>query len=239
MASISMLVLVLVQVIISACNPSRAATLPNFTSILIFGDSTVDTGNNNFVTTAFRGFLGIKQTVPPSLAPNLTNDDLRTCVSFASAGSGYDNLTTLLSGVIPVSNQLGMFKSYIAKLGNIVGNAEARNIIQKSFGLYNEGVRTTFIAGLPPMGCLPFLVTARLKDPHNRTCLEDENEAARSYNQKLVNLIPQLQASLPGTKLVYADVYTPLNDMLNNPQRYGFTTIDKGCGGTGILEASF
>ncbi|XVF68439.1 hypothetical protein PTKIN_Ptkin11bG0003000 [Pterospermum kingtungense] len=264
-----------------------AATMPNFTSILIFGDSMVEPGittsfsNGKLIPDFVARFLGIKETVPPSLAPNLTNDDIRTGVNFASAGSGYDDLTTVPTGVIPVSKQLGMFKSYIAKLSNIVGNTEAKSIIQKSFvvlsagtndfglnyfllparraqfnvssyqdflqkslqdfvkGLYDLGVRTIAIAGLPPMGCLPLLVTERLKDPLDRTYLEDENEAARSYNQKLVKLIPQLQASLPGSKIVYADVYTPLNDMLNNPQKYGFTTTDRGCCGAGILEASF
>lgn len=79
------------------------------------------------------------------------------------------------------------------------------------------------MAGLPPMGCLPVLITARLKDPFDRTCLDDENEAALSYNQKLVKLLPQLQASLPGSKILYADVYTPLKDMINNPGKYGNT----------------
>ncbi|XP_022752925.1 GDSL esterase/lipase At2g30310-like [Durio zibethinus] len=311
MAPTVLLILILMQIIISTCNLTRAATLPNFTSILIFGDSTVDTGNNNFINTIFRGnhlpygqdfpghvptgrfsngklipdfvasFLGIKQTVPPSLDPNLSNDDLRTGVSFASAGSGYDDLTTVATGVIPMSKQLDQFKSYTAKLSRIVGNTEAKNIIRNSlvvisagtndFGfnyylfpfrkaqfdisryqdflqnaiqdyvkeLYNQGCRTIVIAGLPPMGCLPVLITLRLKQPLDRTCLEDDNADARSYNQKLVNLLPQLQASLPGSRIVYADVYTPLIDMVNNPQKYGFTNTNRGCCGTGLVEAAF
>ena len=163
------LLLILVQIIISTCNLTRAATLPNFTSILIFGDSTVDTGNNNFINTFFKGnhlpygqnvtshiptgrfsngklipdfvasFLGIKQTVPPSLDPNLSDDDLRTGVSFASAGSGYDVLTTVVTNVIPVSKQLDQFKSYKANLSRIVGNTEAKNIIQKSLVVISAG----------------------------------------------------------------------------------------------------
>ncbi|KAG5516818.1 hypothetical protein RHGRI_037530 [Rhododendron griersonianum] len=38
-------------------------------------------------------------------------------------------------------------------------------------------------------------------------------------------MLSQLQESLPGSKLVYADFYTPLFDMMNNPQEYGKTSI--------------
>ncbi|XVE79863.1 hypothetical protein DITRI_Ditri14bG0091200 [Diplodiscus trichospermus] len=305
------LLLMLLQIIITTCSFTRAATVPNFTSILIFGDSTVDTGNNNFIPTFLKGnflpygqdfpgriptgrfsngklipdfiasFLGIKETVPPALDPNTSDNDIRTGVSFASAGSGYDNLTTVASNVIPVSRQLDIFKTYIAKLSRVVGNTEAKNIIGNSlvlvsagtndFGfnyyllpvrraqfdvsryqdflqnalqnyikeIYNQGCRTFVIAGLPPMGCLPVLITTRLRPPLDRTCLEDFNADARSYNQKLVKLLPRLQASLPGSRILYADVYTPLIDMVQNPQKFGFTTVNRGCCGTGLVEASF
>ncbi|EOY04623.1 GDSL-like Lipase/Acylhydrolase family protein, putative [Theobroma cacao] len=304
-------VFMLVLIISNTCNLTRAATFTNWTSILVFGDSTVDTGNNNFINTFFKGnnlpygqnfpghiptgrlsngklipdffasFLGIKQAVPPFLDPNLSDNDLRTGVTFASAGSGYDDLTSVATGVIPVSKQLDLFESYKAKLGGIVGETEAENIIKNSlvvisagtndFGfnyyilphrrrqfdikgyqdflqtaiqdyvkaLYNQGCRRIAVAGLPPMGCLPLLITARPKFPFDRTCLEDENADAVSYNQKLVKLLPRLQASLPGSRIVYADVYTPLIDMVNNAQKYGFTVTNRGCCGTGILEALF
>ena len=41
--------------------------------------------------------LGLKETVPPYLDPALSNQDIVTGVSFASAGSGYDNLTASLT----------------------------------------------------------------------------------------------------------------------------------------------
>jgi len=78
------------------------------------------------------------------------------------------------------------------------------------------------IAGLPPIGCLPIQITSRFKLlPNDRRCLESENLHSRTYNQKLVKLLPKLQESLPGTLFAYADVYEPLNDMINNPQKYG------------------
>ena len=77
------------------------------------------------------------------------------------------------------------------------------------------------VAGLPPIGCLPIQMTARFEIPTNRKCLEDQNSDAQSYNKKLAKLLPEIQATLPRSKIVYADVYEPLIDMINLPQQYG------------------
>jgi hypothetical protein len=37
--------------------------------------------------------LGLKETLPPYLKKNLTMEDLKTGVTFGSAGSGYNNAT--------------------------------------------------------------------------------------------------------------------------------------------------
>ncbi|KAG8095507.1 hypothetical protein GUJ93_ZPchr0012g21311 [Zizania palustris] len=91
--------------------PTGTAKVP---AVLAFGDSVVDTGNNNFIRTIIRAnfppygreFPGRKPTGRFSdgkisidflgdgaayLDKNLSMDDLKTGVSFASAGSGYDN----------------------------------------------------------------------------------------------------------------------------------------------------
>lgn len=151
------------------CNLSGAATLPKFSGILIFGDSTVDTGNNNYVKTVFRGdhppygrdfpghvptgrfsngklipdfaasILGMEETVPPVLSPSLTNDDIRTGVCFASAGSGYDDMTTEATGAIPMYEQLELFKNYITRLKGIVGEEEAKKILGRAFIIVSSG----------------------------------------------------------------------------------------------------
>ncbi|KAJ8761513.1 hypothetical protein K2173_001648 [Erythroxylum novogranatense] len=100
------------------------------TAVIVFGDSTVDPGNNNFVPTIFRGnfppygkdlvdhvatgrfsngrlttdfiasYVGLKDYVPPYLDPRLSMEELMTGVSFASAGSGFDPLTPKISILI-------------------------------------------------------------------------------------------------------------------------------------------
>lgn len=140
-----------------------------FPAILIFGDSTVDTGNNNYITTAVKSnhypygkdfpgrvptgrfsngklavdflasMLEIKQTVPPFLRPDLTDYELRTGVSFASAGTGFDVLTAAITRVVSMSQQLIYFKGYSERLKKIVGEKEARRIINGAFVSVSAG----------------------------------------------------------------------------------------------------
>ena len=129
----------------------------------------MDTGNNNYVNTLFKGnhipygqdfpgkvstgrfsngklipdmvasFLKIKETVPPFLDPNLSDDELRTGVTFASAVSGYDDLTTVFSQAIPVSKQPGMFNKYIERLKGVVGEEEAMRIVNGALYVASSG----------------------------------------------------------------------------------------------------
>lgn len=143
---------------------------PKFSSILVFGDSTVDTGNNNYIRTLAKGnhfpygkdfpchvptgrfsngklvpdfiasVLNLKHTVPPFLQPNLSDEDLLTGVSFASGGSGFDDLTTALTGAIPVSQQIEYFKLYVGRLKAIIaGEHEAKQILRDSLVIISAG----------------------------------------------------------------------------------------------------
>ncbi|OVA17209.1 Lipase [Macleaya cordata] len=280
----------------------------SFPAILVFGDSTVDTGNNNFILSLFKSnhypygrefpnhiatgrfsngrlvpdfvasAFGIKEFIPPYLDPSLSDYELRTGVSFASAGSGLDDLTSVVSKVIPMSAQPTFFKKYIKRLERVVGKEEANKIINGAFvvisagsndilfnfydtparwfqfnitgyqdfllqnlhdlvkQLYDLGCRTFAISGLAPLGCVPIQITAKFNNPFTRSCLEDENADARVYNSKLEKLIHTMQASLPGSEVIYLNIYDPVIDMINNPQKYGFVETKRGCCGTGLVE---
>ncbi|KAJ8650852.1 hypothetical protein MRB53_003875 [Persea americana] len=289
------------------CN---AADPPKFPAILVFGDSTVDSGNNNYITTVFKSnhypygvqfingtatgrfsdgrlvpdmlasSLGIKQQVPPFLDPSLSDNEIVTGVCFASAGSGLDDLTTRVSRVIPVSRQLEMFRQYISRLQGIVGEQEASKIINNGLILMSVGTndflfnfydiptrRSVFnytisgyqdfllqrlqgmikeihqlggrkfgIAGLAPIGCIPLQISAKFRGQSNRTCVDDQNSDAVVYNSKLQKVLPELQASLPGSILAYIDLHDPAVDLFTNRQKYGFVEVMKGCCGTGLME---
>ncbi|WJX15626.1 GDSL esterase/lipase exl3 [Trifolium repens] len=160
-------------VLLALCHKTNGVVKlpPNVTvpAVIAFGDSIVDSGNNNNLKTLvkcnfppygkdFQGGvssgrfcngkipsdilaeeLGIKGYVPAYLDPNLKSSDLLTGVGFASGASGYDPLTPKIASVIPLSAQLEMFKEYIGKLKGIVGEKRTNFILANSLFLVVGG----------------------------------------------------------------------------------------------------
>lgn len=93
--------------------------------------------------------------------------------------------------------------------------------------LYHLGCRSIVVVGVPPIGCLPLQMTVKLH--LLRTCVDQQNSDAKSYNQKLASLIPRLESSLPESKIMYASIYTPLSDMMDNPHKYGEVNQPSEC----------
>lgn len=85
--------------------------------------------------------------------------------------------------------------------------------------LYELGCRNIVVNGLPPIGCLPIQITA--KSPFSRKCIKKENLDAQMYNQKLDSLLLQLQAHLPGSKILYMDSYAFVANLISSPQLHG------------------
>ncbi|KAG7596115.1 GDSL lipase/esterase [Arabidopsis suecica] len=140
-----------------------------FPAILGFGDSTIDTGNNNYIKTYIRAnfppygcnfpghnatgrfsngklipdfiasLMGIKDTVPPFLDPHLSDSDIITGVCFASAGSGYDNLTDRATSTLSVDKQADMLRSYVERLSQIVGDEKAASIVSEALVIVSSG----------------------------------------------------------------------------------------------------
>ncbi|CAI9783704.1 unnamed protein product [Fraxinus pennsylvanica] len=303
---------------------SSKATARNLTSvdkavnysasaILIFGDSTVDPGNNNYITTPFRSnfppygkdflnqaatgrftngrladdfianYVGLKDHVPPYLDPNLSTQELLTGVSFASAGSGFDPLTPTISNVISVSKQLEYLKEYKAKLKETIGKEKMEQLINNALfavsagtndfvvnyftipirrrnytiptymdfvlqqsqqfmqGLLDEGARRIGVVGLPPLGCLPVVITMYSDNAfYKRECIDNFSSIARDYNLKLQTQLNAMQLKLAnsGSRIAYLDIYGPLEDMAFH-RNYDFDVVNSGCCGSGYLEASF
>lgn len=80
--------------------------------------------------------------------------------------------------------------------------------------LYEDGCRNMAIAGLPPV-CGPLEFGGVVG------CLNNPNSDPQVYNRKLQAMMNQLQSSLPGSRLVYADIFTPLKELASNPIRHG------------------
>ncbi|XP_043713075.1 GDSL esterase/lipase EXL1-like [Telopea speciosissima] len=131
-------------------------------AVLVFGDSIVDTGNNNYLSTLakcnfppygkdFMGGIptgrfsngkvpsdlivegmGIKELLPAYLDPNLTLQDLVTGVNFASGGGGYDPLTSTIETAMNLWEQLKLFEEYIEKVKSGIGEERSKNIASES-----------------------------------------------------------------------------------------------------------
>ncbi|KAI3496899.1 hypothetical protein L1887_39277 [Cichorium endivia] len=138
-------------------------------SIIVFGDSTVDAGNNNHVATVLRSnfqpygrdfygsmptgrfcngriatdfiseAFGIRSIVPAYLDPNYNMVDFAKGVSFASAGTGYDNLTAAILSVIPLWKELEYFKEYQTRMRVHFGGVKARKVLKEALYLISIG----------------------------------------------------------------------------------------------------
>ncbi|KAJ4964599.1 hypothetical protein NE237_016448 [Protea cynaroides] len=147
----------IIQKVIAA--PANSTVPP---AVLAFGDSLVDTGNNNYLPTVVtanvppygRDFLGgiptgrfsngkvppdlivealgIKELLPPYLDPNLSMQDLLTGVNFASGGAGYDPLTSKTETAMTSSDQLKLLEEYIEKLKGEIGEERSKSIVSES-----------------------------------------------------------------------------------------------------------
>ncbi|CAI0629446.1 unnamed protein product [Linum tenue] len=205
--------------------PADAAAVP---AVFIFGDSLVDTGNNNYIVSVAKSdfppygrdfpggtatgrfgngrilpdfigeIFGVKNLLPPYKDPTLQMQDLLTGVSFGSAGP----------------------------------ESVRRNAPQKLHGL---GARRIGVVGAAPIGCVPLqrILGGGLLERH---CNEELNEAAKLFNSKLSPAISTLNQQLPGAKIVYFDIFTPALSLIQNPAPYGIVEVTRGCCGTGTIE---
>ncbi|XP_058080966.1 GDSL esterase/lipase At4g26790-like isoform X2 [Magnolia sinica] len=138
-------------------------------AVIVFGDSSVDAGNNNHITTILKSnfepygrdfwdarptgrfsngriapdfiseAFGIKPAVPAYLDPTYSIKDFVDGVCFASAGTGYDNATSNVLNVIPLWQELVHFKEYQTKLRSYVGDQEATYILTEALYLISVG----------------------------------------------------------------------------------------------------
>ncbi|CAB4278051.1 unnamed protein product [Prunus armeniaca] len=138
-------------------------------AIIVFGDSTVDAGNNNQISTILksnfqpygRDFFGgqptgrfsngrvptdfiseafkIKPTIPAYLDPTYTIKDFATGVCFASAGTGYDNATSDVLSVIPLWKEMEYYKKYQKDLRSYLGNDKANEVLGEALYLISIG----------------------------------------------------------------------------------------------------
>ncbi|MCD7461878.1 hypothetical protein HAX54_047320 [Datura stramonium] len=163
------LIVLLINILFFLPPPTNAASCSNITAIFAFGDSVFDSGNNNDLPTLVRAnhlpygkdfpghvptgrfcngklttdilvsHLGIKNVLPAYLDPKVSDKELLTGVSFASGGSGFDELTVKENGALSIQNQLNYFKQALKRMQKLVGPKKVKNILEKSLFMISAG----------------------------------------------------------------------------------------------------
>ncbi|KAH7576675.1 hypothetical protein JRO89_XS01G0129600 [Xanthoceras sorbifolium] len=160
------LFLVAILVLNLVYNVGAKAKVP---AVIVFGDSSVDAGNNNLISTVLKSnfqpygrdfeggrpterfsngrippdfiseAFGLKPAIPAYLDPMYTISDFVTGVCFASAGTGYDNATSNVLNVIPLWKELENYKDYQKRLRAYVGEKKANHIFREALYLMSLG----------------------------------------------------------------------------------------------------
>ncbi|KAG0474880.1 hypothetical protein HPP92_014566 [Vanilla planifolia] len=143
-------------------------------AVIVFGDSIVDTGNNNALDTVVKcdfppyggdfpghiatgrfsngkipsdfiaSLLGVKEYLPAYLWRGLQSADLLTGVTFASGGSGFDPLTAEIASVISMPEQMELFREYKQRVRTVAGEERAARILSGSIYVVCAGGVTTW-----------------------------------------------------------------------------------------------
>ncbi|XP_004243510.2 GDSL esterase/lipase At2g42990-like [Solanum lycopersicum] len=109
----------------------------------------------------------------------------------------------------------------------------ARNFVHQ---IYRMGARKISLTGVPPMGCLPLERATNYVGGNGDGCNEKYNNVAKHFNVMLSGLVERLNEELPGIRVVFADAYNLLLQMITKPSSYGFEVASVACCGTGLFE---
>eukprot|EP01018_Ginkgo_biloba_P006046 Gb_20604 [translate_table: standard] len=97
------------------------------------------------------------------------------------------------------------------------------NLRRQLTKIHEIGARKIIFNGLAPMGCIP---SQRLKSGE---CREEVNAWAGKFNGVVKKLLGELNSQLPGVKITFADTYSIVMKLIQNPQAYGFNVSDAPC----------
>ncbi|KAG6550720.1 hypothetical protein Mapa_007817 [Marchantia paleacea] len=159
------LVLLTVAALLSGCAEASGKGIP---ALFVFGDSTVDTGNQNYITSVIKSNYPPygKDFLPPGptgrfcngkvandfladfleiprpvnyLAPEAKGSRVLTGVNFASSGSGYLDITGALFGVLNLTRQLDNLGIVKKEIISQIGEESTDKLLRESIYLISTG----------------------------------------------------------------------------------------------------
>ncbi|XP_057792118.1 GDSL esterase/lipase At1g74460 [Salvia miltiorrhiza] len=91
--------------------------------------------------------------------------------------------------------------------------------------LHVLGARQMMVFGLGPMGCIPLQRVLSTSGG----CQEKTNKLALAFNDATSKLVTKLSTTLPNATFRFGDAYDVVNDLISNPDKYGFSNSDSPC----------
>ncbi|KAJ0975315.1 hypothetical protein J5N97_017280 [Dioscorea zingiberensis] len=91
--------------------------------------------------------------------------------------------------------------------------------------LHSLGARQITFFGLGPMGCIPLqrILTS------TGECQQSTNKLAQGFNKAAIQLFKDLSNTLPNSSFVFGDGYDFFLEIINQPEKYGFSNSDSPC----------
>ena len=90
--------------------------------------------------------------------------------------------------------------------------------------MYEIGARKFGFLTMVSLGCAPVL---KLFVPGNTgACFEEANQLAKMHNEQLPKVLESTKSHLPGFNYSLHDMYTSMNQRLENPSKYGNLMIN-------------
>ncbi|KAA0059366.1 GDSL esterase/lipase 5-like [Cucumis melo var. makuwa] len=114
----------------------------------------------------------------------------------------------------------------------VIGNLTA--VLEE---IYKKGGRKFAFVGIPPLGCLPH--TRLLNKNGDGSCWDEASALATLHNKLFPIALQKFADKFPGFKYTVADMYTMLQNRIDNPSKYGFKEGKKACCGSGKFRGIF
>ncbi|KAG2588346.1 GDSL esterase/lipase At5g45910-like [Panicum virgatum] len=100
------------------------------------------------------------------------------------------------------------------------------------------GATNIVVPGVLPIGCFPIYLTiyqsSNSSDYDDLGCLHNFNDLSTYHNTLLQRRVDIIQSRHRKTaRIMYADFYSGVYDMVRNPQNYGFSSVFETCCGSG------
>ncbi|XP_059630868.1 GDSL esterase/lipase At1g29670-like [Cornus florida] len=92
--------------------------------------------------------------------------------------------------------------------------------------LYSLGARKFVLMSINPNGCSPMV---RARQPEQKGCVEEQNEAALLYNAHLKSLVDLIKPQMPASNLVFVNTNKMIMDIIANPASKGFNDTNNAC----------